>query len=58
MTILITICLFCRRRKSSDGSWVHEDPIWAKQRTELVSHVTCPDCIAVGRRMDEQEREG
>ncbi len=62
---MITICLFCRRRKLDDGTWIEDDPLdrcsvrmLKSFRTALISHVTCPDCKAAGRRMDEQEREG
>ena len=90
---MITICLFCRRRKLDDGTWIIDDPVWvgngcisesllsqeairqldrcypaalvkiakerrARRAKRLVSHVTCPDCKAAGRRMDEQQEGG
>ena len=46
---MITICLFCKRRKICNGVWVDDDD---PDRTDLVSHVTCPDCKAAGRWME------
>lgn len=60
---MITICIFCKRRKIRASAF--HDARWEKDdnpdRTELVSHVTCPDCIAAGcwpELMDGQPRGG
>ena len=42
---MITICMFCKRRKVSDFKWVDDDDT---DRTELVSHATCPECRVKG----------
>jgi len=38
---IITICMFCKRRKLDSGAWADDDN---PNRTELVSHGICPDC--------------
>jgi len=59
MTDLVSICLFCHRRKNDDGKWV-EDEKAGEYPFGTIGHGVCPPCAVreYGEDEDEQSPTG